>query len=225
MASLQQQAEGPGKSPAAMGRRRLIAAARAMPLKARTGAALPTAFFLTDPTRTPDPAAIIARLPAGWGVIYRHFGAADRFNLGARLVRICRQRRLVLLVSADPELARRIGADGVHWPETKLHTRKRLPTGSHRLVETASAHSWRALIAAARTGVDAAIVSTVFASRSASASSPMGVLRFRSMARLSPLPVYALGGINADTAGRIFSGLRTRIAGWAAVEAISDVWS
>lgn len=229
MASLQQQADGPGKSPARArpteARRKLMAAARAPSLKARSGRLLPTAFFLSDPGRTPDLVSIAARLPVGWGVIYRHFGAADCFDVGARLARICRQRRLVLLVSADPDLARRIGADGVHWPEAKLQARKRRPPGSHSLIETASAHSRRSLVAAARSGVDAAIISTVFASRSATASTPMGVLRFRELARASPLPVYALGGINTDTAGRIFSGARTRIAGWAAVGAISDAWS
>jgi thiamine-phosphate pyrophosphorylase len=228
MASLQQQADGLGKTPDGYARRKLVAAARAAsPFRAASGRALPTAFFMTDPKRTPDPVSIVARLPAGWGVIYRHFGAADRVAVGARLARICRQQRLVLLVSADPKLARRIGADGVHWPQARLSARRRQPgqqPGSPGLIETASAHSRRALVAAWRNGVDAVIVSTVFASHSATAAAPMGVLRFRGMARASPLPVYALGGIGADTAGRIFNGARTQIAGWAAVEAISNAW-
>ena len=225
MASLQQQAAGAGKTQAGIERRRLAAAAR-RPQHVQTllGRGLPPAIFMTDPRRTPDPLAIAARLPSGWGVIYRHFGAANRFEIGTALARVCRLRRLVLLVSADPELARSIGADGIHWPQARLHQRRRAPPGSRKLIETASAHSRGALIAAARSGVDAAIVSSVFASHSGTASAPMGVLRFREMARTSPLPVYALGGVNADTAARITRGAQTQIAGWAAVDAIQAAW-
>jgi thiamine-phosphate pyrophosphorylase len=200
-----------------LARRRLVAAARLSPeRRARNGAPLPRAIFMTDPGRTPDPARIAAQLPAGWGVIYRHFGAKDRFEVGERLARICRSRRLVLLVSADLSLARRIGADGVHWPE-KLMSRRRAAPG---LIETASAHSRLALARAARQGMDAAILSTVFASGSASASRPMGAIRFRLLARGFALPVYALGGIGPDNAARAMTGA----AGWAAVEAIAMVW-
>jgi thiamine-phosphate pyrophosphorylase len=224
MAPLQQQADDAGKAQAGTKRRRLAAAARgAARIGTRRGGMLPSAIFMTDPERTPDLLAIAARLPAGWGVIYRHFGAADRFQVGETLARICRRRRLVLLVSADPRLARRIGADGVHWPEGRLR-RNRRHTTPPGLIETAAAHSHRALVMAARLGMDAAIVSTVFASRSASASAPMGVLRFRGLARASALPVYALGGVTAANAARPVSGARAHIAGWAAVEAVKDAW-
>jgi thiamine-phosphate pyrophosphorylase len=226
MASLQQQADGPGKAPGRMERRQLMAAARPAALfKARSGLRLPPAIFMTDPKRTPYPARIVERLPAGWGVIYRHFGAANRLAVGETLARLCRRRGLVLLVSADVELALGIGADGVHWPQARLAGRKRPQPGSRQLIETASAHSRRALIAAAHSGVDAAIVSTVFASRSATATAPMGLLRFRTLARTAPLPVYALGGIEAQTAGRVVSGAHTAIAGYAAVDAIVNAWS
>ena len=101
----------------AAARRKLLAAARAAkPAFAQNGRPLPRAWFLTDPKRVTHPERILAQLPVGFGVIYRHFGAKDRFAVGARLARICRRRRLVLLVSADPLLAQRIRADGLHWP-------------------------------------------------------------------------------------------------------------
>jgi thiamine-phosphate pyrophosphorylase len=225
MASLQQQAGGPGKTPARTGRRALLAAARATPPTwARSDAWLPPAIFMTDPQRTPEPARVADRLPAGWGVIYRHFGMAERFAVGDKLARICRRRGLVLMVSADVELALEIGAEGVHWPQARLANRSRPHPGSRKLIETASVHSRRALIAAARSGIDAAIVSTVFPSRSATATAPMGILRFRALARSAPLPVYALGGVDAQTAGRVVSGAHANVAGWAAVGAIADAW-
>ncbi len=188
-----------------------------MSARAKNGRALPRAFFLTDPDRTPDLFALIRRLPRGFGVIYRHFGAADRATLAATLARACRQRGLILLVSADPSLARRIGADGVHWPEARLRgVRPRSP----RFIETAAAHSPAAIARAHRLGVDAAIVSSVFPSRSPSAGKATGPLRFRLLARHAALPVYALGGLNAGNAARAMSGA----AGWAAIEAVVDGW-
>src|SRR5690349_11664945 len=146
--------------PQAAVRRKLLSALRlGAPARARNGRALPRAFFLTDPGRTKNLLGIIANLPREVGVIYRHFGAANRYLVGAELARACRRRGLILLISADPALAARIGADGVHWPEARLRgVRSRHP----RFIETAAAHSRAAIAVARRLGVDAAIVSTVF---------------------------------------------------------------
>jgi len=172
---------------------------------------------MTDPKRAPDPAAIAVQLPKGWGVVYRHFGAKDRYAIGARLARVCKQRGLILLVSADPALAAAIGADGVHWPEARLRgVRHR----SSRFIETASAHSRAGLARAHALKLDAAFLSAVFPSNSPSAGKPTGPIRFRQIARAASLPVYALGGINAENAAHIAK----HSAGWAAIEAVMSGW-
>ena len=189
----------------------------AKPAVARNGHPLPRAWFMTDPRRTPRPERIVERLPAGFGVIYRHYGAKDRFEVGAKLAAICRRRRVMLLVSADPQLAQRIRADGVHWPEAM----RRGVRGRHRRwIETTSAHSSRAISRASRFGVDAAILSAVFASASPSAAAPMGPLRLREIARSASLPVYALGGVTHRNAART----TTHAAGWASIEAVMSGW-
>ncbi|MFT3722679.1 MAG: thiamine phosphate synthase [Hyphomonadaceae bacterium] len=204
--------------PQAAIRRKLLAASRlAKPARARNGTYLPRAFFLTDPDRTKNLLGVIANLPRGFGVIYRHYGAANRYVVGAALARACRRRGLILLVSADPALAVRIGANGVHWPEARLTgIRPRHP----RFIETAAAHSRAAIARTRRLGVDAAVVSTVFPSRSPSAGKALGPLRFRLIARSAGIPVYALGGINAQTASCAMS----HAAGWAAIDAVMDAW-
>lgn len=199
-------------------RRKLLAATRlARPALAKNGRTLPRAWFMTDPKRTPKPERIVEKLPPGSGVIYRHYGAKDRFEVGARLAAICRRRRLTLLVSADPQLARRIRADGVHWPEAKLQG---LRPHHPRWIETAAAHSPRAIRKAQRSGMDAVILSAVFASASPSAGDPMGPLRFRGIAGSAPLPVYALGGVTHRNAARAM----TRAAGWASIKAVMSGW-
>jgi len=176
-------------------------------------AVLPPLLFLTDPERTPDPVRIARRLPEGSGVIYRHFGAADRLDIAEALTRVSIDRGLRLLIAADPHLACEVNADGVHWPEARL-LQARHWRGTFAL-NTASAHSERAIHRAAQAGMDAALVSAVFPSNSPSAGPALGATRFRTRALQAPLPVYALGGISAGTAARIAS-----VAGLAAIEGL-----
>ena len=195
--------------PQSRAQRKLIAAARLS--AAHLPPALPPAWFVTDPARTPDPAAIASGLPAGFGVIYRHFGAADRERVARTLAGICARRGLAFLVAADPGLAAKVGADGVHWPSRLRHAARRWQT--RFAVQTVSAHSARELRVAARLPVDAVLLSTVFASRSASAGTAMGALRFRQLVRDAGLTVYALGGVAPENAGGI-----SKVAGFAAVD-------
>jgi thiamine-phosphate pyrophosphorylase len=166
---------------------------------------LPCLYFLTDPKRTPDPASTMARLPAGSAVVYRAFGSDDAEAQGRRLRQLARARRLVFLVGADAALARRLGADGVHLPERLMRLAPRLRHAYPNWLITTAAHGSRAVMAAGRLKLDAALVSPVFASDSPSAGRPLGALRFSSLVRRARLPVIALGGIDVRTARRLAS--------------------
>jgi thiamine-phosphate pyrophosphorylase len=172
---------------------------------------IPALYFFTDPERTPDPASIVRRLPRETAVIYRHFGAADRVVVARRLARICKSRGLVLLIAADPSLARRVGAAGVHWPEKRLSRWRRCG------LTTASAHSAEAVARATAMGVDACILGPVFPSQSPSATRPLGPFRASQLARAAAIPVIALGGVNKKTGARLIG---RGFAGLAAVEAL-----
>jgi thiamine monophosphate synthase len=161
--------------------------------------ALPAVFCLTDPQRTPDLIALARTLPPQAGLIVRTFGLETIRDQTAELVRIRHGEGGVCLISADPDLALDTGADGVHWPErwlTGANVRR-----SSGLVST-SAHSPAALRRAGGLA-DLAFVSTAFASASPSAGRPMGPFRLAAYAQHSPIPVYALGGINARTIKRL----------------------
>lgn len=180
-------------------------------------ARLPRLWFFTDPRRTPDPAAIAARLPRGSAVVYRHFGAADRDHVARALLRISRRRGLRLLVGADAELAARIGADGVHLPERDAARAHALKQRRPHWIVTAAAHSGDALQSAR--DADAAILSPVFPSRSPSAGAPLGVLRAARLAASAPVPVIALGGVERR---HVHMLLRRGFAGAAGIEMFVD---
>lgn len=179
---------------------------------------MPPLLFFTDPERTPDPEATAARLPPGAGVVFRTFGAADAAERGQSLKGVARRRGLVLLVGADASLAARIDADGVHLPERLAHRARRLKAANPRWIVTAAAHSSVAARRALAAGADAVVVSTVFASRSASAGRPMGAVRLALLVRAAKGPVYGLGGIDNKKA-RLLKD--TGVVGIAAVDGLN----
>ncbi|CAN7173667.1 thiamine phosphate synthase [Phenylobacterium sp. LjRoot219] len=177
--------------------------------------ALPQLLVFTDPARTPDLDALAAVLPPGAALVFRAFGAADAETVARRLLKRVHARRGRLLIGADAALAARIGADGVHLPERAAGRARALKAARPAWLVTAAAHSPTAARAARAAGADAAVVSAVFPSRSPSAGAPLGPLRLAQLVRAAGLPVYALGGVNDATAGRLRD---LPLAGLAAVE-------
>jgi thiamine-phosphate pyrophosphorylase len=189
-----------------------VLGARARALK---HAGLPWLYFFTDPARTPDPCAIAARLPRGAAVVYRHFGAPDRLATARRLRALAHRRGLVLLIGADPALAARIGADGVHLPQRMIARARALRTRAPGTLVTVAAHDAPALARARRAGAHAAFLSPVFPSASPSATQALGPRAAGAMARRAGMPVIALGGVNAQN----MATLRAGFSGVAAVDA------
>ena len=178
---------------------------------------LPALIYLTDPRRTPNPHITAARLPPGSCTLFRHFGEPALCKYAWQLAKTCAAHEQILLIAADPALALAVGADGVHWPENRLrearHWRGRFA------IQTASAHSRRAIWRARRAGMDAVLVSPVFPSNSPSAGHPLSPARLRQLVRGAGLPVYALGGVKATTAGRVADW-----AGLAAIEGVTEAY-
>ena len=146
---------------------------------------------------------MIAGLPRGSGVVFRAFGAPDAAALGRALGRQARRRGVLFLVGADRGLAARLGADGVHLPQRLAVRAGTIAALRRRFLVTAAAHDLPAALRAHRAGVDAIVVSAVFASASPTAGAAMGVMRFASLIRRAGAPAYALGGVNAGTVRRL----------------------
>ena len=72
---------------------------------------IPALWLFTDTKRLADPRPAVSLLPRGMaGVVFRHDDYPDRTRLGLDLARICRDRRLVLVVAGDTRLAARLHA-------------------------------------------------------------------------------------------------------------------
>jgi thiamine-phosphate pyrophosphorylase len=160
---------------------------------------------MTDAVRLPDPVAAILELPPRSAVVLRERDPGKLAARARQLLPLCRRRKVRLLIAGDWRLAREVGAGGLHLPEAAV---RRGASRWRRMrrrdwVVTAAAHSPLAIRLAARLGVDAVLLAPVFATASHPDASPLGPLRFARWARVSPLPVYALGGIDASRARRL----------------------
>lgn len=192
---------------------RLARAARQLNAAARHPR-LPPLILLTDRRRLADPVAAARRLPPGSLIILRDgdLPMAERVLLGRRLAGVAARRGLRLLVAGDAALAARIGAAGLHWPERQLPPRV-------RGFATASAHSLAALRRAERAGAGAVLLSPVLPTASHPGAPALGIGRFAALVRASRLPVYALGGLDGRSAGRLAGSGAAGLAAIAAFRA------
>lgn len=161
---------------------------------------IPRLWLFTDEKRLTDPRASAAALPRGQaGVVFRHDGDPGRAALGRDLARICRARRLVLVVAGDARLAAQLRAG--------MHLRGGFRPGHVRLrgFITSSAHSVAELRRAGHAGARLAFVSPAFATESHAGAPGLGALRWAALARQAPagLTVGALGGVDGGSIRRL----------------------
>lgn len=179
--------------------------------RAQTPFNLPRLWLVTDEIRLSDPLTVAQNLPANVGVLFRHYGHAGREEIAAELSRTCDH---FLAIAGDPHLAYRLGADACHFPEHQVHDipfcRQRYPN----LRVTTAVHSLGAALKAKNLGADAGFLSPIFSTQSHPGSSSLGVIKSAALARMTDLPLIALGGINEATAGHLTG---TQIQGFAAI--------
>jgi thiamine-phosphate pyrophosphorylase len=158
----------------------------------------PILWMFTDANRLADPRVAVSRLPKGLcGVVLRHDGVADRAILGRDLARLCRERRLALVVAGDRRLAALLRC-GVHLRAGRSGgpLAPKLPRGAFI---TSSAHDARELRRAAQGGADLAFLSPLLPTASHPGAASLGVVRWTNLAKTALLPVAALGGVSAGT--------------------------
>ena len=166
---------------------------------------LPKIWLMTDPRLGDGLLAAVRKLPAGSGVVFRHYQLAsgERFTLFRQIQRTCRQRGHVLVLAGKDDWS----ADGVHG-------RARLRSAQ---ILTMAVHSVREIRNAQKLGADLMFLSPVYATRSHLGARALGVTQFSQLAKLAgPAKVIALGGMTRNKA----QTLTNHIAyGWAGIDA------
>lgn len=159
---------------------------------------------------------MIARLPLGLcGVVLRHDQHPDRARLARRVARLCRARRLLLIVAGDARLAASLRA-GLHLRGGAGRVRP------HAGLRSASAHDEAQIRHARRADVALVFISPVHPTASHPGARGLGAAGWRRLAaRLNPargkapIKPFALGGMS----GRQALNLGPACAGVGAIDA------
>lgn len=167
---------------------------------------VPRTLLLSDARNDERLESVLSRLPRGSALVFRHYHlppAARRARFEA-LRRLCARRGVLVITAGE---ARGWRADGYYGAPQSL--------GCAQGLRLATAHSLAEIGAAVRAQASAILLSPVFPTRSHPGAPVLGPLRFLHLARRSPLPIIALGGMTKRRAARL------PVWGWAAIDGLA----
>lgn len=166
---------------------------------------LPRLWLMTDERQGDALLDAVARLPKEAGIVFRHYSLQEvaRRDLFDR-VRAAHPG--LLLLAGSSALAQCWGADGSHGRGRGLGLR------------SAPVHCYAEICAAEREGAAMLFLSPVFATRSHPGAQTLGIARFAWLARRTPLPVIALGGMDGRRGKKLAS---FGAYGWAGIDAFA----
>lgn len=196
--------------------------------------ALPRLYLITDRRQVADlPAAVgraLAAIPPGGAAIQlreKDLPARELLELARTLAPIAARYRAPLLVNDRLDVARLVDGAGVHLTSGSVDVADaRALLGPGRPVG-ASCHSREEL--SNRRGADLATFSPIFPSPGKGPA--IGLAALREAAASASMPLYALGGVDADNAARTIEAGAHGIAairGWLAgdpADATRRLWS
>ncbi|MEA3047365.1 MAG: thiamine-phosphate pyrophosphorylase [Sphingomonadales bacterium] len=164
---------------------------------------LPRLWLMTDERQGESLFDAVARLPAGAGIVFRHYSlaAAERRAL---FERVRDAAPGPVLLAGPAEQAAAWGADGSHG------------RGRGFGLRSAPVHDHAQIRAAERDGAALLFLAPVYPTSSHPDARPLGLARFAWLARRTRLPVIALGGMNAARGRRLAS---FGAYGWAGIDA------
>lgn len=171
-----------------------------------TALKLPQLLLITGPNPADAPvflARLERALESGIRLVQLRAHELDR-NAYARLAErafdLCGRHGARLILNRAPDEAQRLPRNGLHLSARVLGSLGARPGRPGELVG-ASCHDQVELAAAARLGLDYALLSPVRKTRSHPHAVPLGWDAFSALANPQPLPIYALGGLDPTDLG------------------------
>ncbi len=148
---------------------------------------------------TSDPAGVCRQALEGGATVLqlrdKHGSFAERVKLAVRLQALCREFQACFIVNDDVRAAVESGADGVHVGQRDLAAGKARELLGPGKILGVSAQTPEQVLLAARAGADYIGAGAVFPTATKPDADDVGLVRFREICRLSPLPVVAIGGV------------------------------
>jgi len=146
---------------------------------------------------------LTAALEGGLGQVLVREKTMDSAHLlafASRIRNITRHFQAKLIIHSQADIAKAVGADGVHLSSVDMHeiSAIRQWLNDSDMSITTACHNATELKMAERYGADAVYLSPVFTTQTHPDTQPLGLDRFQKLARSTTLPVIALGGIQSE---------------------------
>ncbi|MBP0963705.1 MAG: thiamine phosphate synthase [Oscillospiraceae bacterium] len=128
----------------------------------------------------------------------------EEFTENARkMLAVCRKHGVPLIINDRPDIAAKVGADGVHVGLDDMSVKEaRRILGDGKIVG-ATAHNVREALTAEADGADYLGVGAVFGSSTKSDAKPLEMSELRAVCEAVEIPVCAIGGISKSNISRL----------------------
>ncbi len=147
----------------------------------------------------------------------------EMYRLAETLLAMTRRTGAALLINDRADVAMALGADGVHLTRKSLPPREVRSLVGSRMLIGISCHGLEDVREAVDGGVDFVVLGPIYATRSKAPYGPPlapGILR--EARRICPLPILAIGGIEAARVSEVVSAGADGVAAISAVLAAPD---
>jgi 8-oxo-dGTP diphosphatase len=124
-----------------------------------------------------------------------HHKDQNSLAFAEKVIKVSHQYKAKVLINNGIEIARKLGADGVHMPSAALLKLKQKP---ENLIVAASCHNAEELAHAQKLALDFVVLSPVKPTKSHQGAVTLGWEKFATLIEAIEIPVYALGGMNKD---------------------------
>ena len=135
----------------------------------------------------------------------------------AEIRKLCKKYGVPLIINDNVRIAKEIDADGVHVGQGDLSVREVRRIGGEQMIVGVSAHNVAEARAAWRDGADYLGAGAMFSTSTKTGTTHLDLKTLEDICRCVPIPVVAIGGIQADN---ILSLAGSGIAGAAVVSAV-----
>ena len=136
---------------------------------------------------------------------------------------LCRERHVPFIVNDNVDIARAMGADGVHVGQSDMEALDvRAKLGPDKIIGV-SAHTVEEALLAEKHGADYLGVGAVFPTSSKSDVGEMSYETLKAICKAVSIPVVAIGGISGENVGKLAGSGICGVAVISAIYAAKDV--
>ncbi len=130
--------------------------------------------------------------------------AGELLKIGERMRQLTTIESVKLFINDRIDVAMAIDADGVHLGQNSMPVRYARAISGDRFLIGVSTHGLMEAVDAERGGADFITVGPIFETESKlKYGSPVGLTILADVCRKVSIPVFAIGGINMDSVGRV----------------------